>query len=76
MSEFPCYRGDGDVPSGVHDCPEDSQCQYWREGPKYGLTSFDDFRKGLVTVFQLITLEGWSGVFYLVSNIMCTSCVP
>ena len=58
-------RGDGGL--GVHRCPGNSQCQEWGEGPNYGFVSFEDFRKGLLTVFQLITLEGWSAVFYLVS---------
>jgi voltage-dependent calcium channel L type alpha-1C len=64
VSEFPCFRGDRPM-LGVHECPADSHCRDWDEGPDYGFTSFDDFRKGLLTVFQLITLEGWSGVFYL-----------
>ena len=64
VSEFPC----GDDALGVHRCPGSSQCKYWKEGPNYGLVSFEDFRKGLLTVFQLITLEGWSSVFYLVSS--------
>ena len=64
-SEFPCSRGGAVL--GDHSCPENSQCLYWAEGPNYGFTSFDNFRKGLLTVFQLTTLEGWSEVFYLVS---------
>jgi hypothetical protein len=64
VSEFPCsMRGDDEL--GVHRCPGNSQCQEWGEGPNYGFISFEDFRKGLLTVFQLITLEGWSAVFYL-----------
>ena len=30
------------------------------------MTSFDSFPQAFLTVFQLITLEGWSEVFYLV----------
>ena len=66
VSDFPCSGGDQNT-LGVHKCPAHSQCMHWGEGPNYGLTSFEDFRKGLLTVFQLITLEGWTAVFYLVS---------
>lgn len=41
-------------------------------GPNYGFTSFDNFLKGILTVFQLLTLEGWIGVFYLVSAYILT----
>jgi hypothetical protein len=63
VSDFPCSRGSSVL--GVHQCHAPSQCVYWSEGPNYGFTSFDNFLIGLLTVFQLITLEGWSGVFYL-----------
>lgn len=66
MSEFPCNKDPSSANRGSHKCPTGSSCTEWEDGPNFGLTSFDNFGNGLLTVFQLITLEGWSGVFYLV----------
>ena len=35
-------------------------------GPNNGITSFDNMFLAMLTVFQCITLEGWSEVLYLV----------
>lgn len=37
------------------------------EGPNYGITNFDNFGLSMLTVFQCITLEGWTDVLYNVS---------
>lgn len=37
--------------------------QYW-EGPNNGITNFDNFGLAMLTVFQCITLEGWTDVLY------------
>lgn len=37
--------------------------QFW-EGPNYGITNFDNFGLAMLTVFQCITLEGWTEVLY------------
>ena len=73
MSDFPCYNtdeegADSSIATGSHICPVNSSCSKWDTGPNVGITSFDNFGNGLLTVFQLITLEGWSGVFYLVGG--------
>jgi hypothetical protein len=34
----------------------------------YGFTSFDDFAKAFLTIFQLITLESWTTVFYQIQD--------
>ena len=68
VSEFPCHQGSA-APLGHHKCPSRSECVDWELGPNYGFTSFDNFLIGMLTVFQLITLEGWTDVFYLVSDI-------
>ena len=69
VSNFPCAWDTTElgVTIGSHDCPAGSVCRFWEEGPHNGITSFDNFLLALLTVFQLITLEGWSDVFYLVS---------
>lgn len=41
-------------------------CDDW-EGPDYGITNFDNFGLAMLTVFQCITLEGWTKVLYNVS---------
>ena len=45
-----------------------SHCgEYW-EGPNYGITSFDNIFLAMLTVFQCITMEGWTDVLYYVSE--------
>lgn len=47
-------------------------CENW-EGPNNGITNFDNFGLAMLTVFQCITLEGWTDVLYnvrLLINIM------
>ena len=41
-------------------------CDDW-EGPNSGITNFDNFGLAMLTVFQCITLEGWTEVLYNVS---------
>lgn len=36
-------------------------------GPNDGITNFDNFGLAMLTVFQCITLEGWTDVLYNVS---------
>lgn len=40
--------------------------RYW-EGPNNGITNFDNFGLAMLTVFQCVTLEGWTDVLYDVS---------
>ena len=48
---------------GLLKCPEDSYCV--RHGnPNYGLTSFDNILAAFLTIFQSISLEGWTDVMY------------
>lgn len=39
-------------------------CQGGWEGPHFGITNFDNFGLSMLTVFQCITLEGWTDVLY------------
>ena len=34
----------------------------------YGYTVFDDFGAAMLTIFQMITLEGWSDLMYNLSD--------
>lgn len=36
-------------------------------GPNYGITSFDNIAFAMLTVFQCITMEGWTSIMYYVS---------
>lgn len=36
-------------------------------GPNYGITNFDNFLASMLTVFQCVTMEGWTNVLYWVS---------
>ncbi|KAK6640591.1 Voltage-dependent calcium channel type D subunit alpha-1 [Polyplax serrata] len=38
------------------------------EGPNYGITNFDNFGLAMLTVFQCITLEGWTDVMYWIQD--------
>lgn len=35
-------------------------------GPNFGITNFDNFGLAFLTVFQCVSLEGWSDVMYWV----------
>jgi hypothetical protein len=38
------------------------------DGPNYGITSFDNIGFAILTVFQCITMEGWTTMMYYVSG--------
>lgn len=42
-------------------------CRGFWDGPNSGITNFDNFGLAMLTVFQCITLEGWTDVLYSVS---------
>uniref|UniRef100_A0A8C1JQU8 Voltage-dependent P/Q-type calcium channel subunit alpha-1A n=1 Tax=Cyprinus carpio TaxID=7962 RepID=A0A8C1JQU8_CYPCA len=45
-------------------CPNGTECkQYWI-GPNYGITQFDNILFAVLTVFQCITMEGWTDLLY------------
>nr|XP_054750549.1 voltage-dependent L-type calcium channel subunit alpha-1D-like [Lytechinus pictus] len=41
--------------------------EYW-EGPNDGITTFDNIGLAMLTVFQCITMEGWTDIMYDVSK--------
>ena len=54
---------------GNYLCPNGTVCaEYW-EGPNYGITNFDNFAFSMLTVFQCVTLEGWTEILYWVSEL-------
>ncbi|XP_010209551.1 PREDICTED: voltage-dependent L-type calcium channel subunit alpha-1D-like, partial [Tinamus guttatus] len=41
-----------------------TECRGRWEGPNGGITNFDNFFFAMLTVFQCITMEGWTDVLY------------
>lgn len=58
----PCGKG--------FSCPNDSICRRYWAGPNDGITNFDNFGLAMLTVFQCITLEGWTDVLYNVRDFL------
>ena len=52
---------------GIFHCEEGYECKEYWEGPQWGITCFDNFGQAMLTVFQCITLEGWTDMLYWVS---------
>ncbi|XP_038268733.2 voltage-dependent R-type calcium channel subunit alpha-1E isoform X2 [Dermochelys coriacea] len=50
-------------PCGVQGCPSGYECKEWI-GPNDGITQFDNILFAVLTVFQCITMEGWTTVLY------------
>ena len=67
-SQVPCNADEQSVaPTGSFSCnPEISVCLEKWEGPNYGITSFDNIIYAMLTVFQCITMEGWTPILYWV----------
>ena len=57
---------------GNYKCDEEAGqvCREYWDGPNFGITNFDHFGLSLLTVFQCVTLEGWTDVLYWVSGII------
>ncbi|KAB1254307.1 Voltage-dependent L-type calcium channel subunit alpha-1C, partial [Camelus dromedarius] len=45
-------------------CQNGTVCKPGWDGPKHGITNFDNFAFAMLTVFQCITMEGWTDVLY------------
>lgn len=45
-----------------------SVCLERWQGPNDGITSFDNIGFAMLTVFQCITMEGWTSILYWVRN--------
>lgn len=55
-------------------CPiNGTECREGWQGPNGGITNFDNFLFAMLTVFQCITMEGWTDVLYWVSFWLCPS---
>ncbi|XP_050452304.1 voltage-dependent calcium channel type A subunit alpha-1 isoform X4 [Cataglyphis hispanica] len=65
-SASPCNTDIKDeAPAGANVCnPNISACREYWEGPNAGITSFDNIGFAMLTVFQCITMEGWTAILY------------
>ena len=57
------------APNGRHCSENSTECSTGWEGPNDGITNFDNFAFAMLTVFQCITMEGWTEVLYWVSRL-------
>ncbi|XP_055327220.1 voltage-dependent calcium channel type A subunit alpha-1-like isoform X2 [Paramacrobiotus metropolitanus] len=60
----PCGNNTSNSATGPQSCGEGAVCHRWWIGPNYGITSFDNIGFAMLTVFQCITMEGWTSVLY------------
>ncbi|KAM8979228.1 voltage-dependent L-type calcium channel subunit alpha-1C isoform 20-T20 [Sarcophilus harrisii] len=77
-----CYNQEGLTDAPVEDdpspcaldtghgrqCQNGTICKAGWDGPKHGITNFDNFAFAMLTVFQCITMEGWTDVLYWVND--------
>lgn len=67
----PCYKADDPLkaPAGAYVCNiKEAVCEEGWIGPNYGITSFDNIFFAMLTVFQCITMEGWTAILYWVTT--------
>lgn len=71
----PCNTDNkSEAPFGAHVCDANiSTCMDHWEGPNFGITSFDNIGFAMLTVFQCITMEGWTAILYWVKQEICPS---
>jgi len=64
----PCDNVTSDKDRGGFICPVNiSECRSGWPGPRDGIIGFDNIGFAMLTVFQCITMEGWTTVMYYVS---------
>uniref|UniRef100_A0A3Q1G910 Voltage-dependent L-type calcium channel subunit alpha n=1 Tax=Acanthochromis polyacanthus TaxID=80966 RepID=A0A3Q1G910_9TELE len=55
---------------GRHCLVNGTVCREGWQGPNNGITNFDNFLFAMLTVFQCITMEGWTEVLYWMNDAM------
>lgn len=67
MNNMPCdagpFPGVRQIFRG-RNCPSDYNCREYWIGPNDGITTFDNIALAMLTVFQCITMEGWTSIMY------------
>lgn len=56
-------------------CDKGFNCSGNWVGPNYGITTFDNIAVAMITVFQCITMEGWTQIMYWVWDTTFISCI-
>ncbi|KAG9337373.1 hypothetical protein JZ751_028793 [Albula glossodonta] len=59
LDDSPCGND-----SVARQCEEGAVCRKYWIGPNYGITQFDNILFAVLTVFQCITMEGWTDLLY------------
>ncbi|XP_069924223.1 voltage-dependent N-type calcium channel subunit alpha-1B isoform X3 [Oryctolagus cuniculus] len=59
VGDFPCGK---EAPARL--CEGDTECREYWAGPNFGITNFDNILFAILTVFQCITMEGWTDILY------------
>uniref|UniRef100_A0A8C6BQY8 Voltage-dependent N-type calcium channel subunit alpha n=1 Tax=Monodon monoceros TaxID=40151 RepID=A0A8C6BQY8_MONMO len=59
VGDFPCGK---EAPARL--CEGDTECREYWPGPNFGITNFDNILFAVLTVFQCITMEGWTDILY------------
>ena len=71
MNDKPCDAGPFPGVRKIfrgRECPANYNCtEYWI-GPNDGITTFDNIALAMLTVFQCITMEGWTSIMYKVQH--------
>jgi voltage-dependent calcium channel L type alpha-1D len=52
-----------------YQCGAGYFCGNWIENPNAGVTAFDNILLAWITIFQMITLEGWTDIMYMVNDV-------
>ncbi|KAL7667855.1 hypothetical protein ACOME3_008584 [Neoechinorhynchus agilis] len=64
QSPVPCSPT-ASASSGANICRHGiSECRPYWTGPNFGITNFDNIGFSMLTVFQCITMEGWTSILY------------
>ncbi|XP_072181814.1 voltage-dependent L-type calcium channel subunit alpha-1D-like [Diadema setosum] len=71
-----CYIKDTNIldmkdphPCGAgYSCRNGTSCDEGWEGPNNGITTFDNIGLAMLTVFQCITMEGWTDIMYDIND--------
>lgn len=55
-----------------HKCYPDESCIHFEKSyPNDGITNFDNIGLAMLTVFQCISMEGWTDIMYWVKKKLC-----
>uniref|UniRef100_A0AC35TNP8 EF-hand domain-containing protein n=1 Tax=Rhabditophanes sp. KR3021 TaxID=114890 RepID=A0AC35TNP8_9BILA len=66
---FPCSNKSSTTGAYNCDVPGTVCLNQWI-GPNYGITSFDNIAFAMLTVFQCITMEGWTSTMYYTNDVL------